>query len=253
MPSLESITVTDIENILTVTSRQGETWVMKKRSSWGLSFCKEGQITYTQRGKKYVSDKSVAILLPEGQSYSLHRDKGGAFPIINFYMAEPISDRIQLFPISDPESYISDLETMQRLSLLPKNRARVMSLFYGILHRVSAEQSASYSAFAAIENYVEEHYADLDITNSLIADSCGISEVYLRKLFLKKCGKTPRKYIIDLRMSRARQLLSDGALSVAEIAELCGFSSPYHFSRSFKVNHGITPSEYAARNRTKNI
>lgn len=43
-----------------------------------------GQITYTQNGEKYISDKDNAIILPKGKSYSLKGDKTGIFPIVNF-------------------------------------------------------------------------------------------------------------------------------------------------------------------------
>jgi len=253
MLPFESITVTGIESIVTVSSKQDEIFIMKKRPSYGLSFCLEGQITYLQDGVRYVSDPSCAILLPEGQRYSLHRDKRGRFPLVNFHTAEPITDRITLIPVRDAAWYISELAAMQSLMILPKNRAKVMSLFYNLLHRLAAGEGDGSGIGDRVAGYIEDNYTDPDLTNTAIAAHHGISEVYLRKLFLEKYGKTPHKYIIDLRMARARQLLADAALTVTEISEQCGFSNPYHFSRSFKSRVGITPVEYAARNRTKNM
>jgi len=89
MLPFESITVTGIESIVTVSSKQDEIFIMKKRPSYGLSFCLEGQITYLQDGVRYVSDPSCAILLPEGQRYSLHRDKRGRFPLVNSHLLCP--------------------------------------------------------------------------------------------------------------------------------------------------------------------
>ncbi len=253
MISLSNITVTKIESLVTVSSRQGESWIMKKRQTNGLSFCVEGQITYLQNGKKYVSDKNVAILLPEGASYSLHRDKRGAFPLVNFYTAEPICDKITVFPITDAAEYISEVENMQKLSLFPENRAKVMSIFYGILHRIAMQQTATFSVIDPIVKYLGERYCDSELTNTELAARYGISEVYLRKLFLEKYGTTPHRYILALRIERAKQLLADGVLSVSKISEECGFSSLYHFSRSFKSRVGITPSEYMSKNRAEII
>jgi len=140
MLPFESITVTGIESIVTVSSKQDEIFIMKKRPSYGLSFCLEGQITYLQDGVRYVSDPSCAILLPEGQRYSLHRDKRGRFPLVNFHTAEPITDRITLIPVRDAAWYISELAAMQSLMILPKNRAKVMSLFYNLLYRIDCSQ-----------------------------------------------------------------------------------------------------------------
>ena len=55
---------------------------------------------------------------------------------------------------------------------------------------------------------------------------------------------TPRQYILDLRLRLARQLLSETRESIGAIAEQCGFSSVYHFSRAFHQSTGRTPSEY---------
>ncbi|MBQ1933541.1 MAG: helix-turn-helix transcriptional regulator, partial [Clostridia bacterium] len=54
-------------------------------------------------------------------------------------------------------------------------------------------------------------------------------------------------YITELRITNAKDLLSVGTMPAGEIAEKCGFASQYYFSRIFRKNTGVTPSEY--RNR----
>ena len=66
--------------------------------------------------------------------------------------------------------------------------------------------------------------------------------------FIKHFGTSPKQFIIDLRIQRAKQMLAEGALSVSIISEKCGFSNPYHFCRLFKQRVGITPSEYRKAN-----
>jgi stage III sporulation protein SpoIIIAA len=69
------------------------------------------------------------------------------------------------------------------------------------------------------------------------------------KLFLEKYGMTPRQFIIDIRINKAKQLLGEGKLKVSEVATQCGFSSSYHFCRTFRDHVGVTPSYYAQNNR----
>jgi transcriptional regulator GlxA family with amidase domain len=69
---------------------------------------------------------------------------------------------------------------------------------------------------------------------SELADSVALSLRQLERLFHASLGKSPSKFYIDLRMGRARELLVDTELSVAEIAEICGYESASHFGRFYR-------------------
>lgn len=78
---------------------------------------------------------------------------------------------------------------------------------------------------------------------------------YLRKLFQKETGLTPLKYMIVLRMKRAKGMLAAARIrecSVAEVAESCGFSDALYFSRVFKKYYGCSPSEFVKLRRGEN-
>lgn len=94
----------------------------------------------------------------------------------------------------------------------------------------------------AIE-YIEKNYPT-DITNGDIAAAAGYHPYHLSKLMLSCTGKTLHRYLLEYRLDRARELLSDKKKSIAEIAKDCGFCSPYHMSNAFKAEYGITPSKY---------
>ena len=82
------------------------------------------------------------------------------------------------------------------------------------------------------------HVADL-------AALCGISEVYFRRLFLNTFGVSPKEYIIQKRIEYAKTMLRSGDFSISEIATLCGYIEPCHFSREFTKRVGIPPRQYA--------
>ena len=106
MDKLSKITVTSINEIFTVSSPKGRTEEIYKRKSYGLSFCINGQITYTHNNNKTVSDKNNAVLQPKGQSYTLHGDKTGIFPVINFQCAEFLCNSVMSIPVQNANAYI---------------------------------------------------------------------------------------------------------------------------------------------------
>lgn len=87
------------------------------------------------------------------------------------------------------------------------------------------------------------------ITVQEIAAELGSSHSNFRKLFKKYTGMSPALYQQDLRLQRAKELLSTTDMSIKEIAYRLNFDSPDYFSSKFKVKIGCKPSEYRAGTR----
>ena len=71
-----------------------------------------------------------------------------------------------------------------------------------------------------------------------------ISEVYFRKIFKKIYKVSPNKYINNLRLEYASQLLQSGLYRIYEISELSGFTDVKYFAKCFKEKYGISPLAY---------
>jgi AraC-like DNA-binding protein len=76
-----------------------------------------------------------------------------------------------------------------------------------------------------------------------IAEELGVSYSNFRKLFKEYTGLSPATYQQELRLLRAKELLSTTDLSIKEIAYRLNFESPDYFSAKFKAKMGIKPSE----------
>lgn len=251
MSELRDVVITNITDVITVFSQKGQTEQMIRRKNYGLSFCTEGQITYVQNGKEYVSDKNCAIILPKGQSYEILREKTGFFPLINFNCINFWTDTFKVIPLKNTAEILKDFENLKSSFLFKENKAKVMSIFYGIIHKLACINSPETHIISPATEYLENNLRMSDITNKFLAEICNISEVYFRKLFLKAYGVTPKQYIIDARIKRAKQLLSDGNLKISSVAEDCGFSNQYHFCRIFKEKTGLTPTGYMREYKVK--
>lgn len=252
MNVLNKITVTDIKELFTVSSPKGRSEEIKNRKSYGISFCTEGKIIYEIDGKQAVSDENHAVILPKGRSYSLYGNKSGIFPVINFDCKDFLCDQVISLPIQSADTYIKDFEKMKALSLFEENRAKMMSVFYNMLHRLSTESSVHNAILPAIR-YIENHYQNPKLSNARLAEKCNISEIYFRKLFTETYKITPKQFIVDIRINKAKQLLSEGFLKVGAVAEQCGFSNQYHFCRLFRERTGLTPTDYMKQNRIYKI
>lgn len=248
----DNIVVTAIGKIFTVSSPRGRCQKIHNRKSYALSFCTSGQITYTHNGKKIVSDKNHAIILPQGQTYAISGDRTGSFPVINFKCMHRLCDTIVSIPLQNADAYLRDYENMKSLSLFDGNKAEIMSIFYHMLHRLSAQNLTDSIIMPAVK-HIEEFYRDPSLSVSELARLCCISEVYLRRKFSEYYGMSPKQFILDIRLNRAKQLLSESTLKIGEIATQCGFSNQYHFCRIFKEKLGMAPTEYARQNKIYKI
>ena len=107
-------------------------------------------------------------------------------------------------------------------------------------------QSAGCRAIPDILAYIRSNYSR-KITTEEIADSVNLSRSYLSELFRKKIGMPPHEYVTQYRLSVAKTMLSNTALSVTEIAEQTGFRDIFAFSRVFRRCVGISPVAYRSR------
>ncbi|MBC2607511.1 helix-turn-helix domain-containing protein [Pelagicoccus albus] len=77
-----------------------------------------------------------------------------------------------------------------------------------------------------------------------MAATVGISESHLRARFRESCGISLGRHLRQLRLEKACGMLRLGTSRISEIAENCGFTSVYTFSRAFAHAYGMSPSEY---------
>ena len=114
--------------------------------------------------------------------------------------------------------------------------------------RLGANHPKLRSAVALMEANIEEPI-DLDELARYVA----LSRRQLERLFQQHLGQVPSRYYLELRLSRARQLLRQTELSIAVISVVCGFVSSPHFSKCYRAQFGIAPREERWRERAGGI
>lgn len=92
--------------------------------------------------------------------------------------------------------------------------------------------------------YIEKNYNDSSMSLENIASALYVHPVYLSSLFKKSVHKTISRYILDLRMEKAMDMIKkEQEISVRKVATLIGYDNPYYFSKVFKKYYGGSPSE----------
>ena len=128
----------------------------------------------------------------------------------------------------------------------------IMGLLY------SAQQgglTGQQESMDAIQHAIERMQADLAVPIDLprLAQDLGVSYSWLRRTFAEHTGLAPHQYWLELRLVRARNLLSQTSLTVKEAARKVGFEDEHYFCRLFrkKTGSGISIVLTPTMNRTK--
>ncbi len=93
-----------------------------------------------------------------------------------------------------------------------------------------------------VKEYIENHYSDSALRISEIAEELHLSHPYLCRIFRRHTGCSVSSYLTDFRLSVARRLLTESNYPVGEIAFLCGYTDPIHFSKMYKRQYGLSPT-----------
>lgn len=92
-------------------------------------------------------------------------------------------------------------------------------------------------------DFIETHLQD-SIGLDDLAQAAGLSANHFLRVFKLATGETPYHFLRARRLERARQLLSDNAMPLAELALECGFANQAHFTAAFSREVGISPGRY---------
>ncbi len=110
-------------------------------------------------------------------------------------------------------------------------------------HAASPIRDASVSR---VKQYMEDHLREPDCLARAVAVA-GCSKSALSYKFANELGTSPARYLWRIRTEKGLELLTDTGLSIAEIADRCGFQSPFHFSRCVRLMQGLPPREIRRR------
>jgi AraC family transcriptional regulator len=168
-------------------------------------------------------------------------------------------DRIELIPhFATPDPLVHQIGLALKRALENSGNASRLyaetmttALMVHLLQYYSAQQltiptytgGLSKLKLQQVVDYIHAHL-DRDLSLKELAAIVQMSAHYFSQLFKQSTGITPHQYVIRCRIERAKELLMQGKLTIADVAKVVGFVDQSHFHRHFKRLVGITPKAF---------
>jgi AraC-like DNA-binding protein len=125
---------------------------------------------------------------------------------------------------------------------------QILGLLYSAQHaRLAGDDTAMSAVQSAIVRMQTALESRLDMQT--LARQLNVSYRWFRRTFAQHTGLSPHHYLLELRLARARSLLSETTAPVKEVATHAGFEDEHYFCRAFKQKIGLTPTQWRARSR----
>jgi YesN/AraC family two-component response regulator len=170
--------------------------------------------------------------------YEKYVQHGGkpCFKSQNFIEYNAILDEI--YSIASSDMNIRDMKLYERLVSLI-----TMLMSDGFNHDGNELSESSARDIMPVKRYIDEHYSE-KITLDFLSEIFYINKYYLTRLFKKQLGCTIVSYLLQVRITHAKQMLKFTDMSMEYISEECGFSDTNYFSRAFKKVEGVSPMQF---------
>ncbi len=226
---------------------------------WEIVFVTQGEVEVVEDGKVYTLGKNNMILHAPLEFHRI-RSKSGEEPegfILSFRVAGELPRELRhgIFVLSEAQKEDYLLICHKAHVFLADHNASpyagqevadMLSSFLVHLSTSTANRSVADSPSAAEYRKIVAAMTAGICENLTLADfavSCNISVSYLKLLFKKYAGISPKAYFTHLRVQHAAKLLEEDH-TITEVSDAMNFSSPNYFSTFFKKHTGKLPSEY---------
>lgn len=212
-----------------------------------LTIVCKGTMEYLVDRESIILHDGDAILIPRG---ALRERKEGLevsdYISFNFFLDEGVELPVFLPKIltQDVRFLIAACDEIQQIHVSDYEEA-ISHLLNCLLVTVKSnlQRRSSHPLVEKIIRYVHENISE-KITLSDIARHTFFSAIYCDSVFKKEMGVSIIDYLLGERIGLAKQLLTEGSLTLVQVAEAVGFTDYNYFARTFKKRTGYTPTQY---------
>ena len=223
----------------------------------GIVLFAEGKIEYDFGSKKLVAQKGDVLLLPGNVPYSgVKKTDKVAFFVLDFECSTENEFNAALgasvVTISEPKIFylkFSEAVAAWRKQLIGVDLEIKSFAYYALSNVASAlnRMNKENESTEVILEFISRNISDPNLDISGLFKKFFISDSQLRRNIYKYTGMNPNRYILKIRLDMAQIELVNTQKSIKCISEICGFSSPYYFSKCFSKYFGMSPKEFRAK------
>lgn len=237
-------------SVLTMEMEPRDTYVPPRPYST-LSFRLKGSATISDAAQTFQVGDHDIVYIPAGVGHHLTSDAEKLI-VVHFNITGKEQQNLEVYSSSNPDSLrelfvlLAEVWGTRRGYYL-----RSMTLFHRVLESLYFQGSRggdpNYDRIKETVQYIHREFRSSTLSVQTLCQMSGMSDTYYRKLFWDLFQTTPNRYINNLRISYAEELLSTSVYSVEQVAERCGFSDVKYFSAVFKKKLGCPPSVYKSQ------
>jgi AraC-like DNA-binding protein len=220
-------------------------------SRFAIELLRSPAFVTVESSRGFAADRNQILLIPRLQLCAL-RAQGdpGRGPVTLLLKAADLEG----LAVPDRPALVTDQECVAQLAALIGQLQRPVglvgheaiprSLLEGLFARSAplGHARSGGRSLAPVRRHLRAHLGEL-IPTAALAEMIGLTESHFIRAFHLEFGLPPHAYHLRLRLARAVELLSYG-LSVATVANECGFADQSHLSRKFKEVYGLTPGAW---------
>ncbi len=248
-------------------SIKSENWSMldlHSHSHYEIYFLTKGSRTFFLSNALYKLTAPVIVIIPP---HIMHKTEGDAFERFNINVSDTYLDEFQRQTLKNKaltaislndqtrSEFVKIFEKIHSIDKRKKHSEHIIkSLFSYIILLISELSDYTLSPTTSLEktvppvvlkviDYLNTHYSN-KVTLDFLSNSFYISKGTLIYNFNKFMGCSPIDYLLNVRLTKAKELLLSSKKNIGEISEECGFSSANYFGLIFKQKENLSPANY---------
>ena len=217
----------------------------------GLSMRLNGSTTFRHKARTFKVEPGDLVYCPSQAQYSQETDGETVIAVHFIRYSHHVYTEMETITLENADEIerlmraMYDLWSQKKIGYQYACTACLYQLLYLVQQQqeVCVLQAANLSERLSVAiDYIHKHYKQDKVSVTELAKLSAMSETYFRRLFRQVYGVSPCRYITNLRLELALQLLQSQLYTVAEVSEKVGFRDVKYFERVFKEHYCMTPA-----------